>query len=85
MTLSIREGSGSQPRFEPPLPMPEVDLSVYVLAAVDRHLAALQAVRHQLVMSRAVEPGACWNAAALSVSAAQRYADEVARALRLAS
>ena len=83
--VSTHEGPGSQSRFEPPLPVPEVDVAGFVLAAVDQHLAVLEGVRRQLAMPRAIEPGACWHAAALSVSEARRYADEVARALRLVS
>ena len=81
MTSLTNHDPGSSSRLGQRGPVPEADLSAYVLAAVDEHLAALAAIRRQLVMSRPVEPGARWNAAALSVLSARRYADDVASAL----
>lgn len=85
MTVLAPEDPGrGKPRPETRLPAPEVDLSTYVLAAVDEHLATLQSVRRQLAATRKVDPGTCWNAAENSVSSARRYAEEMAQALRLA-
>jgi hypothetical protein len=70
-------------RPEPRVPAPEVDLSTYVLAVVDEHLAILQSVRSQLAATRKVDPGTCWHAAESSVTSARRYAEEITHALRL--
>jgi len=85
MTVLAPEDPGrGQPTAGIHLPAPEVDLSTYVLAAVDAHLATLQSVRSQLAATRKIDPGTCWSAAESSVSSARRYAEEISQALRLA-
>src|SRR5262245_41632728 len=61
---------------------PDADLATFVLAALDRQLAALPEVRQTLTAGRPSQPGARWYAAAASVVAARRYADLVTSALR---
>jgi hypothetical protein len=85
MTMLASEEVGPRPALELRLPPPDIDLSMYVLAAVDEHLAMLQSVRRALTTSRKIEPGTRWAAAEISVSSALRYADEMTRALRLAA
>ena len=55
---------------------------MYVLAALDRQLAALSEIRATLTAGRPSHPGARWYAAAASVVASRRYADEVTAALQ---
>jgi hypothetical protein len=61
---------------------PDADLATFVLAALDRQLAALTEIRQTLTAGRPSEPGARWYAAAGSVVAARRYAELVTAALR---
>lgn len=61
---------------------PDADVATFVLAALDRQLAALKELRLTLTAGRASHPGARWWAAAGSVVAARRYADLVTAALR---
>lgn len=86
MTSSVRVDPSPPSRARPPrrpAAVPEADLSSYVLAALDEHLAVLHAIRDQLTTARPIHPGARRAAAAHSVAAARDYADEVARALNL--
>ena len=83
MAVLAPQDPGPRPKVETPFPTPEVDVSAYVLAAVDDHLAMMKSVRHQLATCRKIEPGTRWTAAATSVSSARRYAEEMTRALRL--
>lgn len=61
---------------------PDADLATFVLAALDRQLAALTEIRQTLTAGRASQPGARWYAAAASVIATRRYAEHVTAALR---
>jgi hypothetical protein len=61
---------------------PDADLAMFVLAALDRQIAALSEIRASLTAGRPSHPGARWYAAAASVVASRRYADEVTAALR---
>lgn len=59
----------------------DADLAMFVLAALDRQLAALTEIRDTLTAGRPSHPGARWHAAAASVLASRRYAEAVATAL----
>jgi len=61
---------------------PDVDVATFVLAALDRQLAALTEIRTTLTAGRPSHPGARWYAAAASVVASRRYAEDVTAALR---
>ena len=61
---------------------PDADLATFVLAALDRQMAALTEIRTTLTAGRTSQPGARWYAAAASVIAARRYAEHVTAALR---
>ncbi len=61
---------------------PDADVATFVLAALDRQLAALTEIRQTLTAGRASQPGARWYAAVASVVAARRYAEHVTAALR---
>ncbi len=83
MTSSIHTDQQPGPAAGSPALLPEADLPSYVLAIIDDHLAVLHAVRDQLTTARAIRPGTRRDAAAYSVAAARRYAEDMARALSL--
>ena len=64
-------------------PAPHVDLSVYVLAAVDEHLATFQRIRDLLSAGIPVDAGDRRALAADSIAAAARYVATMSSALDL--
>lgn len=66
-------------------PTPDVDLSVYVLAAVDEHLATFQRIRDLLRAGCTIDAGDRRALAADSVAVAARYASAMSKALDLAA
>jgi hypothetical protein len=63
------------------VPVLDTDLHAYVLARLDAHLAALHALRHELVRPRSTRPGARWHASVASLVEAAQYGRDVRRAL----
>jgi hypothetical protein len=63
------------------LPVLETDLHAYVLARLDAHLAALHAIRNELVRPRSTRPGARWYASVASLTEAAQYGRDVRQAL----
>ncbi|MEU7907653.1 hypothetical protein [Actinoplanes sp. NPDC049118] len=66
-------------------PTPDVDLSVYVLAAVDEHLATFQRIRAMLRTGCTIDAGDRRALAVDSVAVAARYAAAMSKALDLAA
>lgn len=62
-------------------PTPELDLSAFVLAAVDDHLAVLQHLRNRLRAGRSIGPGGRRALALASVAAAGEFVATMNRAL----
>ncbi|GID93770.1 hypothetical protein ACFQFC_07020 [Amorphoplanes digitatis] len=62
-------------------PTPDVDLSVYVLAAVDEHLATFQRIRELLRAGCTIDAGERRALAVDSVAVAARYAATMGKAL----
>ncbi|MET0424995.1 MAG: hypothetical protein ABW046_14015, partial [Actinoplanes sp.] len=60
---------------------PDVDLLVYVLQAVDEHLAALQQIRTELKAGRPIGPGGRLALALESVEVAAQFVEKMNRAL----
>jgi hypothetical protein len=65
-------------------PTPDVDLSVYVLAAIDEHLAGFQRIRDLLRAGCTIGAGERRALAADSVALAARYASAMSKALESA-
>jgi hypothetical protein len=63
------------------VPVLDTDVHAYVLARLDAHLAALQAIRHELVRPRSTRPGARWYASVASLIEAAQYGRDVRDAL----
>jgi hypothetical protein len=63
------------------VPMLDTDLHAYVVARLDAHLAALHAIRDELVRPRGTRPGARWYSSVASVIEATQYGQDVGRAL----
>lgn len=67
------------------VPAPDVDLSVYVLAVVDEHLAAVQRIRDLLGAGMPVDAGDRRALAVDSIALAARYVATMSNALDLTS
>jgi hypothetical protein len=63
------------------VPVLDTDLHAYVIARLDAHLAALHAIRDELVRPRSTRPGARWYASVASLVEAAQYGRDVGRAL----
>ncbi|MET8151675.1 hypothetical protein ACIBSW_38205 [Actinoplanes sp. NPDC049668] len=66
-------------------PTPDVDLSVYVLAAVDEHLATFARIREMLRAGCTIDAGERRALAVDSAAVAARYAATMSKALDLAA
>ncbi|WP_148307967.1 hypothetical protein [Actinoplanes friuliensis] len=66
-----------------PLPAPAVDLSVFVLATVDDHIAAFERIRGHLSAGRPIGAGHRLTLAADSVALAAQYVSRMSSALEL--
>jgi hypothetical protein len=69
----------------PPERMAEADVSAYVLAALDEHLAVLSRIRDGMRVGGTVSPGTRRALALDGVAHATRFADAVGRALGAAA
>jgi len=68
-----------------PILEPDVDLLIYVLRAVDDHLAALQQIRTELRAGRPTGPGGRLALALESVEVAGQFVEKMNRALAAAT
>jgi hypothetical protein len=62
-------------------PITEIDLSAYVLALLDEHVAAMRAVRDRMRVGGTISPGERYAIALDSVTIAESYAARLTRAL----